>query len=143
MNICTKCGQNPATKSWCKACTKDYTDQWYLRNKQKHQKLTSKRRNGENRTRFQAQSRNSRFKSKYGINEEQRNQLLENQQSKCAICGDHENETPKKTLAIDHCHTTGAVRGLLCIRCNNLLGFARDDISILETAIQYLNSQIK
>ena len=60
--------------------------------------------------------------------------MLENQKHRCAIC----DEIPKKTFTIDHCHTTGVVRELLCNSCNVLLGNAKDNISILERAISYL-----
>lgn len=71
---------------------------------------------------------------KYGLTEEQFHSLLKSQSGLCKIC-----KTPTdKTLHIDHCHTTGRVRGLLCFRCNNLLGSAKDNPDILQAAIQYL-----
>lgn len=47
---------------------------------------------------------------------------------------------PKK-LYIDHCHTTGTVRGLICQQCNTLLGMAKDSIPTLENAIVYLRKE--
>jgi hypothetical protein len=44
-------------------------------------------------------------------------------------------------LAVDHDHRTGRIRKLLCVRCNNILGFAADDIALLEKAIEYLKQQ--
>jgi hypothetical protein len=62
--------------------------------------------------------------------------LLETQQGKCAIC---ETTTPGgKGFHVDHCHDTGAVRGLLCTRCNNGIGSLRHDPKILAAAISYL-----
>ncbi|MCY1447865.1 Recombination endonuclease VII [compost metagenome] len=55
----------------------------------------------------------------------------------CKICG-RPDDTKRGMLQIDHCHTTGKVRGLLCHHCNILLGNARDDVAILEKAIAYL-----
>lgn len=54
----------------------------------------------------------------------------------CAVCSSKPH--PRKRLAIDHDHATGAFRGLLCDGCNRALGFVRDDISRLERLIVYL-----
>lgn len=59
----------------------------------------------------------------------------------CAICA--QPETAKrgdkvKWLAVDHCHESGAIRDLLCEHCNKLIGFAREDVRVLEGAIAYL-----
>lgn len=61
---------------------------------------------------------------------------LAEQGGKCGIC----NELPKRRLAVDHDHATGKVRGLLCIQCNVLLGYARDRKEILTRSIWYLQS---
>jgi len=57
---------------------------------------------------------------------------------RCRICGISESEAPKGRLAIDHCHDTGELRGLLCDKCNTALGLLQDDISNLTAAIEYL-----
>lgn len=75
---------------------------------------------------------------KYGVTTEQLSELLEKQEGACAICSIKE-EDYGKTFCIDHCHTTGVVRGLLCMHCNTALGHFRDDIESLERAIQYLD----
>jgi hypothetical protein len=54
----------------------------------------------------------------------------------CAICGD----TSKTKLAIDHCHTTGRIRGLLCISCNRGIGYLGDDPDRALRASEYLRS---
>lgn len=64
-------------------------------------------------------------------------QLLIRQDGCCAICGQSEKDL-KKQLCIDHCHITGKIRGLLCNRCNWLLGHAKDNMYILQAAIKYL-----
>jgi hypothetical protein len=53
------------------------------------------------------------------------------------ICGITEDEMGKK-LDVDHCHSSGKVRGVLCNPCNNVLGTAKDNIDILKAAITYL-----
>jgi DNA-directed RNA polymerase subunit RPC12/RpoP len=59
---------------------------------------------------------------------------LMEQNYKCAICGRIVNTS----APLDHNHTTGEVRGVLCNKCNLLLGMAKDDIDILKSAIEYL-----
>lgn len=78
-------------------------------------------------------------KRKYGITKDQFNEMFNNQQGCCAICKQHQSLF-NRTLAVDHCHTTGQVRGLLCGQCNLLLGHANDNIEILLSAIAYLQS---
>ena len=60
--------------------------------------------------------------------------MLKIQNGKCAICGERKD----KTLVVDHNHKTGEVRGLLCGHCNHVLGFAKDNINILNKMIDYL-----
>jgi len=71
----------------------------------------------------------------YGLTHDEYLALLETQGGACAICG---GSGQRRQLAVDHDHVTGAVRGLLCDRCNPMLGYARDNISVLEAAIEYL-----
>lgn len=82
--------------------------------------------------------KNQRFKSfkKYGLASEDYDNLVAKQQGRCAICGKHYTET-KKPLIIDHCHTTGKVRGLLCYKCNTGLHYV-ENRSWLEKAVKYL-----
>ena len=77
-------------------------------------------------------------KFKYGLNESEYNNLFKIQNNKCAICGLEFNNTNK--AVVDHNHVNGNIRGLLCTKCNTLLGMANDNIDILKNAINYLNS---
>mgnify|MGYP000094078581 FL=1 len=67
--------------------------------------------------------------------------MLEAQDYKCAICG-NEDEVEGRRLAIDHCHSTGDVRGLLCGKCNRGLGLFYDNQELLNKAIQYLKQSL-
>lgn len=89
---------------------------------------------------------NSRLKF-FGITLEEFKVLRESQQDCCAICGIHELEcrnlkTKYYGLYVDHCHLNDKVRGLLCHNCNLILGHAKDNKSVLEKAIQYLDTMI-
>lgn len=66
--------------------------------------------------------------------------MLEAQNGCCAIC--KRAAPPDRDLSIDHDHTTGKIRGLLCILCNSLIGFARESPEVLTTAITYLSIKI-
>lgn len=73
----------------------------------------------------------------YGITKEEFHQMVENQKGCCGICNIHESNVGY-TLNIDHCHKSGKVRMLLCSRCNQGLGMFKDDIALLEKAVDYL-----
>ena len=75
---------------------------------------------------------NRELVKRYGITTAERERKKLDQESLCAICGQH------KKLNVDHNHQTGRVRGLLCIGCNGGLGFFSEDIRILVNAIEYL-----
>ena len=77
------------------------------------------------------------YKSKYGISYDDYLNIYKRQNGKCAICGMTEKDNGKD-LALDHCHNTGIVRGLLCWSCNLMLGYAKDNAYILNNAILYL-----
>jgi hypothetical protein len=80
---------------------------------------------------------------KYGVEPEQYQQLLEQQNSVCAICGEKDTEFDNARLCVDHDHMTQKVRGLLCRSCNLGLGSFGDDIVRLEAAIQYLTKHTR
>ena len=80
--------------------------------------------------------RDQRLQRKYGITSDKYEELLNFQEHKCAICPTPVNNS--KRFAVDHCHTTGKVRGLLCSPCNLMLGNAFDNPEILNKAATYL-----
>lgn len=59
------------------------------------------------------------------------------QGGKCRLCADHLKETAKRKPPLDHCHKTGKIRGILCFRCNSLLG-AIEMPGFVEAAQDYL-----
>jgi hypothetical protein len=87
--------------------------------------------------------KNMDLKKHFGITLDDYNLILEQQNNVCAICGKPEhifNSRTQKTLSlsVDHCHTTGKIRGLLCSHCNHAIGKFNDDVELLQKAIEYL-----
>lgn len=77
--------------------------------------------------------------AKYGLSEETYSNLLSKQEGKCAIC----KESWNRKLFIDHCHSSGNIRGLLCRKCNSGIGFLKDSPIIVKSALEYLNAAKK
>lgn len=72
---------------------------------------------------------------KYGINKNDFDKLLSDQNNVCAIC---EEESDYNSLNVDHDHLTGRVRGLLCGNCNKGIGLFKDSSDLLIKASKYL-----
>lgn len=77
---------------------------------------------------------------KYGITVEEYEALHAKQNGQCAICGRTDHDAKGKRLAVDHCHTTKKVRGLLCGNCNQGIGRFHHDVAIVEAALAYLRT---
>lgn len=131
MRVCTKCKlEKPLDGFWvhrdgyrpaCKECMAD----------------AQRARQARDPALAAARRRRSNLKMKFGVTPEWYNQLLAVQGGGCAICG---TATPggKGAFHVDHCHTTGTVRRLLCSACNTGLGFFRDNPDFLFSAANYL-----
>ena len=75
--------------------------------------------------------------SNYRMTEQDYRDMFSSQNGCCKICK-RPQELFSKNLFVDHCHKTGQVRGLLCLKCNNFLGYACDSENILQEGINYL-----
>jgi len=75
----------------------------------------------------------------YGISEEIYEQERIKQNYKCLLCGADEKDQHYGRLYVDHCHVTGKYRGLLCTLCNTGLGSFKDNVEVMQKAIEYLN----
>jgi hypothetical protein len=92
--------------------------------------------------------RDEHYRRKYGITLSDYNRMRAEQNYCCALCFKHEDEVWLSRpfgkeirygkLAVDHCHETGVVRGLLCAACNNLLGQVTDDVDRLCRMAEYV-----
>ena len=117
----------------CKECTKEYERQRYKKNPEPAKSRARKR--------TPQEARRLRLLASYDLTEEQYDAMLIEQNSQCAICGSTESKHHKSEhFCIDHSHTTGKVRGLLCNDCNLIIGRARDNTNLLATAIQYIET---
>ena len=89
-------------------------------------------------------ARKSSLKCKYNLTVEEYDEMIKALDGLCQICRNPETEKDRtgviKWLAVDHCHTTGKVRGLLCAQCNQGLGNYRDNTDYLKAAIAYLEA---
>lgn len=83
---------------------------------------------------FRKVSKSLSYKRRYDITIEKFEELLQSQGSTCAICKQSTDD-----MCIDHDHTTGKVRGVLCRKCNMGLGLFKDNKEYLKNAIQYLD----
>jgi|GEM_PF-1822130 len=89
-------------------------------------------------------SRRRNIKTCYGITLEQFNQILSAQGGGCLICHSIDGGTRhgrKKRMAVDHCHKTGKIRGILCPRCNLAIGLFREHPGSLQRAFLYLQNK--
>ena len=113
-----------------------YQRAYYHNNKEKKQAYCRKYYQ-ENRDKAYAK----RLMKDYGLTLDDYNQMLEEQNGVCKICHGtctHNQRREAGTLSVDHCHTTGKVRGLLCGKCNSALGFLNDDIQSVKRMVKYL-----
>lgn len=78
------------------------------------------------------------YKNKYGITNEEYETLLAKQNHSCALCNTDFSQIDSSRIHVDHDHSSGKVRGILCMPCNVGLGMLGDSIEGLENALTYL-----
>lgn len=143
MKTCTKCKRtlplsqffaDKRTKSGkmasCKSCKQELTRKWWLGKKQ----------SGYHKARYQkikVGERERHLVKKYGVDLARYQEMYSQQDGKCAICG----RTQERSFDVDHDHSTGEVRGLLCTSCNKMIGHAGDNPERLMAAAEYLSSR--
>jgi hypothetical protein len=130
LKICTKCHKEKLISEFykdkqkssgyrpdCKECNIKTSTNWQKNNRDKHHGYEMKR--------------------KYGMKHTQYSEMLKAQNNKCAICNKEVSEF-KTRFHVDHNHTTGKIRELLCVNCNHGIGSFMEDKNLLEKAIKYL-----
>jgi hypothetical protein len=91
---------------------------------------------------YRLRNRDKSLYGRYGLTREEWFALFALQDECCAICKSPHGG-PKGFFHTDHCHKTNKVRGILCHRCNLMLGLAKDSVQTLLSAIEYLNPKKK
>lgn len=148
MKTCTKCGkEKPLTEfgrhthckegveTRCKECVRVRAKAWLINNPEKA-RAARKRYGQRHAARLSVIARNTLLKRKYGLTTEQYDEMVRAQGGLCAIC---RKPPTRRRLAVDHCHKTGTVRGLLCDPCNSSLGRLGDNQEGLLRALNYLD----
>lgn len=90
----------------------------------------------------QARSRRQKLKDRYGITPEEYDTILTSQGNRCACCRSP-NPGHSRGWRVDHNHTTGKVRGIVCNACNLAIGFVREDPETLFQIAVYLRAHDK
>ena len=122
--LCTHCKLRPvaypksATSNWCKACLEEVRKARYDAVKRRDKNLQ---------------------RDYHGFTSNDYDALFLKQGGVCAVCGQQQ----ARHLHVDHDHTTGTVRGLLCHGCNAALGHLRDNPTIIRRLLQYILPHIK
>ena len=133
MKVCKTCGLKKALDEYsnaranvkhahCKSC----------------RKFKHAERRKENPELVAAIERRSKFKRNYGITIDDYYNMLKAQNNGCSICGVIKPSNRTGFFAVDHCHVSGKVRGLLCSKCNRGLGLFNDSPQRLQAAASYL-----
>ncbi len=112
-------------------------NEWHKKNHARHLAYMAERRKT-----HALQILSSKLQSAFGITIAEYNALFSSQKGACAICHKSPDQN-KKRLAVDHCHNTKKVRGLLCSTCNQGIGLFKDDVKLLQSAILYLTKTQK
>lgn len=117
--------------------------EYYQKNKERA-RLNGARWKKANPDKIRLKNRKLQLKTQYGLEWDTFVELFNKAEGKCEIC--HKplqlagaKEDVIESASVDHCHTTGKVRGLLCRSCNVALGHFKDSRLHLENALAYLD----
>lgn len=134
---CGKCGEFRILKKngvtlYCRSCTRKSQLKYKLADPERR-----KEQNRQTKAKSRLKTKLRNIRKTYGLPEVEYFALLEKQRFCCAICG---VSFAKINSTVDHSHTSGDVRGLLCGKCNAGLGMLKDNLFILEKAVEYLKN---
>lgn len=136
----------------CKSCTRSYKTEFRRKHYQRLSEALKKYKRDNPEKIRAARNKSAKanpdthydymLKKSYGLSKKDYEQMLADQDGKCAICGKTESTGRSGKLHVDHCHTTGMVRGLLCCNCNQGIGRFLDDPKLLISAAAYLRNRL-
>lgn len=153
MKTCSKCGTEKPFSEYhakrgkpqpqCKACRAKYMVKHYKENRER-ERAVRKSWYEKNKLAVCEKMKAERLANpekhilgrrlrKYGLTKEQFLEKMSSQNNSCEIC----NRPFAGTPYIDHCHTTGITRGLLCSQCNTGFGLFREDVAVFKKCIAY------
>lgn len=128
----------------CDKCRKEKATLWQKEHKEEVNTRNRKWAEDNYEQKFNS-SKNSKLLKEYGIDLDEYNEMLENQNHVCKICGNPETKKLNNItwkLSVDHCHETGKIRGLLCSKCNVGLSKFNEDEQLFLNAISYLKGEL-
>ena len=119
-------GRSNGSHAWCKSCMAEY-------------QITYKEKKGRD------YFKNYNYMAQYGITLEEAKELLVSQSNACALCEKEVSWLPgfSASAHVDHCHSTGKVRGILCGSCNTALGKLGDSVESITKVLNYLKETKK
>lgn len=132
---------------YCKVCNNEASREWKRQHRARSPEEAEERRLAANeRARIMREHdlnrHDKQLLKRYGADLGTFDLLMVLQNGRCAICGALPGEVDgARRLHLDHNHETGKIRGLLCMLCNQGLGRFRDDVSLLQAAIDYLQQE--
>ncbi len=132
------CERRHYARGWCKL----HYDQWY----HKEHKDVINNQIEKRRAKIPGYYRNKHLKSTFGITLEEYNLMHKSQGGKCKLCRRKETKVinakngKPHNLAVDHCHKTNKIRGLLCAACNTAIGHFQDNPELLRRTADYLDT---
>jgi hypothetical protein len=151
MKTCNKCGQTKPVSEYsrksaskdgyqpsCKVCCAAAHLVWSRQNPDKVREY-AQRQKAKDPVKFKKKQNRAMLKHRRGITLEDKTAMLTSQGGGCAICGDP-LDAESRYSHVDHSHSTGKIRGILCGECNRGLGAFRDNAESLESAISYLEN---
>lgn len=135
--------RNAGTKdhrgSSCRECSRIYCKKHYRKHRDRYL-LNGTKHYRENASAY----REANLRKSYGITHAQFVEIVERQNGVCMICQKGPSEVdPGKRLAVDHCHHTGIIRGVLCAKCNTAIGQLGHDYKRICRAAAYVGSNGK